>query len=293
MLKKRLNRSAAVDPLAARLRQLVLHGTLPASALSAVQQERLAPLFDAEVLTQERSGAGRRIVVNNMDALVSFSTGLFPSGLDGILCDTALPRAAGVRTLRDAKTSRTTCAEPVLLRGFGNAELVSADKRLPVAMLSELAGMAALRLEEPFAWGFSGSVAIAENLEFFLSIEYAGISCDIVIYAGGRLSARVVSWLSSSLMSGCSVLHCGDYDPAGLQEFLRLRQQLGDRASLHVPENLELLVKKYGKPDLLKDQSHLMESVRSCGVDDVLKVLRIMEEYGMGLEQEVLLCGAT
>ncbi len=264
-------------------------GTLPASALSAVQKERLAPLFDAGVLSKERAGAGRRIVVNNPEALVSFSRDLFPSGLDGLQSGTDLPRAAGVRTVRDAKSAVTTWAEPLLLRGFGSAELVSEDRSLPVARLTELAGMAALRLEEPFRWGFSGSMAVAENLEFFLSIETSGITCDMVIYAGGRLSNRVIAWLVSPLMYNTTVMHCGDYDPAGLQEFLRLRESLGDRVSLYVPENLEKLLKKYGKPALLKDQAHLMDTIRSCRVHEVLNVIKIMEEHGMGLEQEVLL----
>ena len=149
-----------------------------------------------------------------------------------------------------------------------------------------------MRLEEPFTWGFSGTVAVAENLEFFLSFEAAGIKCDLVIYAGGRLSDRIISWLASPLMEACSVLHCGDYDPAGLREYLRLREAMGSRAVLYVPDNMERLLKKYGRAELVRNQAHILPGIRSCAVPEVLNVMDMVERYGLGLEQEVLLLTA-
>ncbi len=282
--------TGTLEPLAERLRELLSYGSIPASALSARQCRRLSPLFDSGVLEEERAGAGRRITVQNRQALAAFSRKLFPSGFEytartpGIM-----PRAHGVLAFRDAKTARTTWAEPVLLRGFGAAVLSGPGGVLPAAELSMLAGLAAIRLEEPFAWGFSGSVAVAENLEFFLSFEAAGLKCDLVIYAGGRLSDRVIAWLASPLMEACSVIHCGDYDPAGLQEYLRLREAMGSRAGLYVPDNIERLLKKYGRAGLVRNQAHILSGIRSCAVPEVLDVLDIIERYGLGLEQEVLL----
>ena len=278
------------DPFAARIQRLLDHGSIPASALSTRQRRRLQPLFDSGVLEEQRAGSGRRISVRSREALGLFGRKLFPSGLTATAPSLdPLPRASAVLTRRDAKVAAITWAEPVLLRGFGNAVLISPEGVLSVADLTAVAGLAAFRLDPPFRWSFTGRVAVAENLEFFLSIERLETGVDLVIYGGGRLSRNVLSWLSSDLMAGCRVIHCGDYDPAGIEEFLRLERQLGKRAELYVPEDLEPLLRKYGKADLVRHQTHILSRIRSCTHPEVRKVIRMMEEYGLGLEQEVLL----
>ncbi len=276
--------------LARKLATLLETGTLPASALGSQARRTLTPLFEAGILEETRSGSGRSIKVRDHDALMAFSRKLFPSGLDSdALFADSLPRAGGILAMRDSKNAASTWAEPVLLRGFDHASLAGPSGNFPVAQLTETAGLCSIRLDEPFRWGFSGRLAVAENLEFFLSFENTGISCDLVLYSAGRLSCRVIKWLASPLMAKCSVLHCGDYDPAGLQEFIRLWKNVGERVTLYVPENLEDLVKQYGKPELLNSQRHLLPSVRSCANQQVREVCNLLEQYSMGLEQEVLL----
>ncbi len=284
------NQSVATASLARKLATLLETGTLPASALGTQARQKLTPLFEAGILEETRSGGGRSIRVRDHDALLAFSLKLFPSGLDtDALFADSLPRASGILSVRDSKNASSTWAEPVLLRGFGNASLSGPPGCFPAAELTEMAGLCAIRLDEPFKWGFSGRLAVAENLEFFLSFEKSGISCDLVLYSAGRLSGRVIKWLASPLMAECPVLHCGDYDPAGLQEFIRLWRGVGERAGLYVPEGLEDLIKQYGKPELLHSQRHLLPSVRSCAHEQVREVCNLVEQYSMGLEQEVLL----
>ncbi len=284
------NQSVSAGGLARKLSTLIETGTLPASALGSQARRKLLPLFEAGILEETRSGSGRSIKVRDHDALIAFSQKLFPSGLDSeALFSDSLPRASGILASRDSKNAASTWAEPVLLRGFDGASLAGPSGDFPVADLTEMAGLCAIRLDEPFLWGFSGRLAVAENLEFFLSFEKSRIPCDIVLYSAGRLSGRVIKWLASPLMADCSVLHCGDYDPAGLQEFIRLWKGVGERASLYVPEDLEELIRKYGKPELLHAQRHLLPSVRSCTHQQVRDVCNLLEHYSMGLEQEVLL----
>lgn len=281
------------DPLAVRIRELLNGGTIPASSLSMKQRRRLQPLFDSGVLESRRAGAGRRIKVVRRDALEAFSRKLFPSGPACVTsCHDILPRADGILAHRDAKVASSTWAEPVLLRGFKTAKLTSTQGDLPVAELTALSGLTAIRLHEPFKWGFRGIIAVAENLEFFLSFERTGLQCDLVIYGGGRVSNRVLSWLSNELMADCRVLHCADYDPAGMEEFLRLRKYLGDRAELYVPADFEALLKKYGKAKLVGQQAHILSRIRSCTCPEILEIIGLLEDYGLGLEQEVLLAAA-
>jgi hypothetical protein len=58
----------------------------------------------------------------------------------------------------------------VLLRGFGDCVLHADEEVLAVAHLTELAGVASLRLDDR-EWSYAGTLAIVENLEVFWNFE--------------------------------------------------------------------------------------------------------------------------
>ncbi len=322
--------SAAVrrDPLLGRLKALIQKGTIPASSLSRRQRIRLAPLFESGVLEEQRAGSGRRVVVKAKVALLDFAKGMFPFGFEEggkEPFETAqrLPRLEAVLYRRDAKAAESTWAQPVLLRGFGNAKLFHVVKNgqgilrlkgesspelhpltkvsdyeesilqgttfFPVADLTRIAGLMAFRLEKPFSWGFEGQMAVVENLEMFLSFERLGLDIELVLYSEGRLSRLILEWLSSSLMKKSTVLHLGDYDPVGLAEYLRLKDAISERARLYVPSELENLIKRFGKKSLVTGQTSTLSRLRSCGHKEVERIVELLERFGCGLEQEVLL----
>lgn len=107
---------------------------------------------------------------------------------------------------------------------------------MPVAHWTELAGVAALRLDDE-QWQFSGVLAIVENLEVFWNFEKLETEAQLALYAQGRLSGRVLDWLSSPAMAQTQILHCGDYDPVGLDEYLRIKAALPERTELYLPAN--------------------------------------------------------
>jgi hypothetical protein len=90
-------------------------------------------------------------------------------------------------------------------------------------------------------------------------------------------------------MSVCVFLHCGDYDPVGLDEYLREKQVLGERVTLYLPPQLERLTRKYGRPELLADSMSVLERLRGSDDESIKKVIDIFNVTGCGLEQEVLL----
>jgi hypothetical protein len=155
--------------------------------------------------------------------------------------------------------------------------------------LTTQTGAACLVLSLDRHWTMDATVAIVENLECFLHFAEMGVTADAVLYASGRLSALALTWLSSAGMSRCRFTHCGDYDPVGLAEFLRLEKAVGDRATLHIPHNLEQLVRTYGRPELLRDSTTLLNRLRSSTHPDVQHVIRILDTTGCGLDQEALL----
>jgi hypothetical protein len=230
----------ALDALADRLALLLADGRLPHSVLGPFNRAKLQSLFDAGVLREQRVGGGRRIVVENRPALEAFVRSRYPSGLGSLVDAGAPPKSRAVAERRDAKLARRGDAEPVLLRGFGDAVLRSGDDVLQVAEWTRRAGLAALRVDDPCPWGFEGTVAVVENLEVFLHLERIGVPCDIALYAAGRLSRRVLGWLGSPAMDRCGYIHCGDFDPMGLDEYLRprpLAQKRGPRGAEGGPPN--------------------------------------------------------
>lgn len=274
--------------LAKLLGTLLTEGSAPLSLFSAYVRTALGPQFAAGILQEERFGAGTRVVVRNEAVLKAFAAQLFPSGLS-IAPAGDTPRATAVGYYRDAKAAGTTVAEPVLVRAFNNTVFERTGEALPASSLTEKYGAAAFLLSEPPFWGYSGTLAIVENLEPFLCFEKMKITADAAVYAGGKMSGRMLAWFASTEMSKCSFLHCGDYDPVGIDEYLRLKEVCGTRVKLHIPANIEDLFVKYGKRELLIDSEAVLRRLRATKEPDALRIIELMNAYNTGLEQEILL----
>jgi hypothetical protein len=101
-----------------------------------------------------------------------------------------------------------------------------------------------------------------------------------------------MGWLATTPESGVETLwHCGDYDPVGLSEYLRLRAipQLGDRVKFYVPENLETLF-RFSKPELFdKQYTGALSGWMQSDDATLRRVASLISTHSAGLEQEVLL----
>ena len=314
---------------AAILKQLLENGSVPISAVGRGGMNALRGLLDAGALERARVGAGSVIAVRCQEAVEAVARQLYPSGLEtGAAGATTPPRAAAVAAVRDAKRSRRGAAEPVLLRAFHPASLVKQRGTgiLPVAgngrdaratresthtrtgiriekdleacstleldllTLTRSAGVAAVTLTQDVCWRFAGRLGIVENLEVFYHIERIVPTLDAALYAGGRLSERVVEWLAGEAMSATELTHFGDYDPVGLAEYLRLKRACGSRVTLFLPVNLPTLMQRFGKGSLLSGRNaDLLRELRAETDPAVRTVVTLMDETGCGLEQEALL----
>jgi hypothetical protein len=280
----------SVDALAEKLRILLLQGALAASRLSRRDRIRLQALFDAEVLHEERAGAGLRIVVKKPTAFQAFAEKTYPAGLYG--GGEELPfRARAVAELRDSKKAKGRCPATVLLRGFRGAVLSVDDNFLEVAAWTAQAGVAVVALDRLSHWNFSGVIAVVENLEVFWNIEKVEPKVELALFAEGRLDKRILAWLASTPMQGARIIHFGDYDPVGLDEYLRYKEASPGRIELYRPPNLEELFRKYGKPRLLTDSAAIMPRLRQTSDPDACSIIQLMDRFGAGLEQEALLIG--
>lgn len=276
------------DAFAALLLSLQRDGYVPYSRLSSSSRKRMNGLLEAGVLVQQRAGAGSRIVVVSREHLREYIEKEYPSGLE-VDTDSVPSRASGVRTFRNSKRGSVRESEPVLLRGFNGICLESEGKRLQVAELTSEFGLAAFMLHGDPGFHYGGMLATVENLELFSRFEELDSGIDLVVYTGGRISRLLLGWLSGPGMAGCNITHYGDWDPVGLDEYLRILKACPGRTSFYLPDGLEELFRKYGKRDLVKDSSSVLGRLRKSGDKTVREVVALMDQYNAGLEQEVLL----
>lgn len=280
------------DSLANKLQQLLEQGYMPASQLQQRDRQRLEALFATGALRQQRQGAGCRIVVTKPGAVESFLATHYPGLTEA--ASAPAPRSQAVAWQGDSKKA-TTAAPTVLLRGWRQACLQDPDgENLPVACCQGQATALALRLTQPGQWGFQGRLATVENSELFWHLEQLQLPVDLALYTQGRLAGSVRQWLASDSMAGAQILHLGDYDPVGLDEYLQLKAACPGRVQLYQPPHLEQLLQRYGKRELLTPpkSSRLLARLRQQADPEISRLVQLMDTYGCGLEQEALLIEA-
>lgn len=286
--------SAPVDRLAGLLAKLQGAGTgIPASAISASARAALRPLFETGVLREDRQGSGRIVQVGNHVAFAAFIQRHYPSGLTHNAGTATATRAAAVAHLRDAKRATRPPGEPVMVRGFGASVLYRGDQQFSIAELTRTAGVAALLLDTAMPWQGTGTVAVVENLEAFLAVETVIPGLDWAIYASGRLSGHLLTWLAGPALAPCHLVHWGDYDPVGLDEYQRLLSACPGRVELFVPDNLATLLARFGKPDLLAEQTAIFARLRQHSDPTIRALITLLDTHNVGLEQEILLLQPT
>jgi hypothetical protein len=278
--------------LAKRLKRLSEQGDMPASDLSGTHRQALHALFATEVLLDVRKGRGHCVTINKGEAFSTFIAKHCPEGLSDSDIG-VLSRSEGIAKLRNSKQGRLS-SEVVMVSAKPGQVLVRGCNQLEVGQLTEMAGVASFVLDEGETgyWQFSGQIASVENYASFVHWQRMGIEADIAIWTAGRTSDRMIRWFKSPAMQSCTFVHSGDYDPVGLDEFLRLKKSLtGDRVTLFVPKDIEMLFECYANRTLLhnKNAAALLKRLRESRDPEVCRIVSLMNKNNGGLEQEILL----
>jgi hypothetical protein len=246
----------------------------------------LSPLLAAAVVSEQRSGAGRKLIVRDREALRAFIRQNFPNEET----PTGLPsRVAGVYRFRDTKTfanddppiARVRAWHPDVLRRNGEAFGADLETKVHSVFSFEIAA----------AYTLHGPCALVENPAVFKYFERLALNIPLVIYGQGRASNYLIKWLANQSQSEFSLVHFPDYDPAGLNEFERLRTGLGSRVRLYMPDGLDQLFARYSNRQLLQKPKNqkLLSNLRRSDCPEVRRVIELIHRYNAGLEQEALL----
>jgi len=275
------------------LRRLLTEGRLPLSAASRALLGWLAPLIATGVVERLRSGVGEQLLVRRAETLQAFVDQCYPAGVDVARAQT---RGAAVAQFRDSKLSAVDAPDVILLRGVTGASLQSPrGSIIDLAQATASHGAFALAVADLDQFALVGTVAIIENREAFFAAERLavhGLRARTFVLGNGRLSQRLRAWLAAQTVSSAPIelWHCGDYDAAGLSDYLALRAA-GARVHLFVPAQLGDLLQRYGKPALVLGNAELDRLRRQFADPDVERVCALLLAHGGGLEQELLLLG--
>lgn len=282
-----------LNPLASLLHQLLTNGEVVRSKISVRARKDLATLFDLGALREDKRGGGWVVVVANKESVQRFVDRKFPSGLFGENDASEGRRTQSLNRFGDTKSMPGLDFEFVLLRAFGDAKITSRTINVDAPEITRQTGCVALTLQDtgditdlPF---IRGNVATVEGPELFYRFNWAAVDVSVAILTYGRMSERLLNWVTSPMIEG-SLTHFGDYDPVGLDEYRKLKER-APRTSFYLPPNLENYFKenKFLKPALMEKSSTLLPRLAETKDASILTVIDLMQRYGGGVEQEVLL----
>jgi len=272
----------------ARLQRLQAEGSLARTSCARVFLHALAPLLSAGVIIEERSGAGRRLVVRQPAALAAFIEREFPGAG---LAETDLSRTAGVAQFRNSKIFPSDTPEIVSLRAWSESAVRKNGEPCAAAAATAAHGVFSLLLNQTEEYSLCAPVALVENPAVFAHFERLGMPVQAAIYGHGRISRRLADWLARQTAPRFALVHCPDFDPAGLVEYERLCAGLGERISLFLPPDLEEKFRRFSNRALLqkKHTQGMLATLRRSLRPEVRRVVALIDEHNAGLEQEALL----
>ena len=275
----------------AQLGRLQQQGALPRSQCGAGFLRAVEPLLASGVISEERAGAGRCIVVRDTAALGEFVRHHFPG--DPVPSD-SISRAVGVARFRDSKAYASDTPWVVSVRAWDESALRKDGRSLCAAAATAAHGVFSFVLQPDSKFTLHGPCALVENPAVFHHFERLGLNIGLAMLGQGRIPGRALDWLAAMQGGDYSLLHLPDYDPVGLSEFERLHGRLGGRAQLHLPSDLEKRFQRHANRKLLErpNSRSLMLKLRQSPLPDVRRVIALMDLHNAGLEQESLLIGA-
>jgi hypothetical protein len=276
----------AAENVLAQLTHLLGEKAMSRSACSGSLLRKLRPLLHAGVVVEERSGAGRRLLVRDTVALQDFIHVHFPGALTS---EFAASRVAGVAGFRNSKVFASDTPEIVSVRAWSDSAVLDDGQPTGAAPATARHGVFSFLLHPRYL--IHGNVALVENPLVFLEFERLHLPVDLAIYGHGRVSSRLLEWLASNQTPSLSLLHLPDYDPVGLSEFERLRKRLGNRARLHLPPDLPARFARFSNLALLANPAARasLANLRQSTIPEVRQVVALIDQHNAGLEQEALL----
>jgi hypothetical protein len=230
----------------------------------------LQELLVTNILTKLKRGAGSVLLVMDHSALQQFLDQRFP-GRHTAKAGSAFGNQS---RYRNSKGAAKTSIGVLLLRGWQTIR-VNDDTVNLVFHTQQFGCFSAIkpRLKAP-------KLCLVENLDCFMKAEQLLGQEWVFAHTYGRLGSDTLAGLEAA-----EILHFGDWDYTGLDEFLRLRENFS-QAKLYVPENLQMLWKSRSTP--LKKGAVLTQRLKQSDDPEIIKILGLLGSTHSFLEQQAI-----
>jgi len=241
------------------------------------------------VLAWQRGGAGRRLAVADPNRLTEFIAHTYPqSSIEAAAFPSS--RVAGVAHYRDSKAVANDVPEIISVRAYADGMVRCDGIPMPASSHTAQYGVFSFLRKDDDRHSLHGACALVESPAVFTACELLRLSTPLILYGHGRISKRMVNWLALQNDPAFTLLHLPDYDPVGLNEFLRLRNGLGNRVQLHTPHDLGERFTRFGKRELLSkpNSQNMLAKLRNSKCAEVLVIVEMIDRHNAGLEQEAL-----
>lgn len=277
-----------------RVALLKLQGSasVPASQFTPAQRSALDRFArQTGAVHCQRQGRGDAYWVHNQAVFETHLLALSPHA--ALPVDDHLPaRAQHIAYARGSKArSHQHSAHYVLLKAAGEAlawQQGAQGQMLDLAALTRQFGAAALRIEADDAWHSDQPLWLVENQALFDRTDWLPeATCATLLYYGGQLDGRLLSWLAERPRASRVVLF-PDYDGVGLSNFARLYARLGNACECWLMPHWQVKLARYGSRQLWQETlRHLPGEIDQLPAY-MSALATQMQRSGLALEQEAV-----
>ena len=208
------------------------------------------------------------------------------------------PRAANIASTRSSKKGRITHdVTHVFIKTQAQPNWSDGDRLTEqLQRASEEFGVAALEIggDKNHELYSEHPIWLVENQELFDRLDWLPTSEPTsVIWYRGQLHNKLIDWLAAPQRSPLIYLFA-DYDGVGLNNYRRLKERLGERATFWLMKNWHTLLTRYGQNKLWIDTAREFDSFeRNAGQwleqeNELKALIQAMKGQGVALEQEVV-----
>ncbi|EGQ9972866.1 hypothetical protein FWP56_04525 [Vibrio vulnificus] len=286
------------QPLIAALKRLMnAHPEAIAASTMTTAQKRQLDEFCRKTHSVRMTPSGRGVAYRIEDlAVVTVTLQQLSPHQDLPLSIPA--RAANIASTRSSKQGRITHdVTHVFIKTRGQPNWSDGDR--PTEQLqraSEEFGVAALEIggDKNHSLFSKHPIWLVENQELFDRLNWLPTSEPTsVIWYRGQLHNKLIDWLAAPQRSPFIYLFA-DYDGVGLNNYRRLKERLGERATFWLMQNWRTLLTRYGQNKLWIDTAREFESFeRNAGQwleqeNELKALIQAMKRQGLALEQEVV-----
>ncbi|WP_149526704.1 DUF7281 domain-containing protein [Sphingobacterium hotanense] len=277
--------------LADKLVRLAKGERLPASSM---RSRLVSDLIIEGIIIDQRIGRNRSMLyVADVDALKGFLRNHFSiqdiESYATVLKRSGSSRAELTRCSSDSKLIPVRTFKGFLVNSFMPIRAMLDNKEIIIHPISGTFQF--IHNYETFIPATEVVIVNVENSENFSRIAhqqflFEGMSVLFVSRYPQNQSKDLLKWLQSIPNN---YLHYGDFDYAGINIYINeYKRELGERAKFFIPDNLELLLSSYGSKALY-DRQNLNVDVGEIKETGVIDLIRLIQLYKKGLEQEVLI----